>query len=265
MAMSKQETEVESKLLIMDPDPASFLRQISRKSHLSIYRLIKQGRLLIRDVYLDTPEAALKNQRLALRLRKQNENYFLTLKGKTEISDWGGVKRLEIELPWSLNSYLRIINLLKENAILIDSFPKNISITSPLDILKNPSFTIVQDRETRRLIRKVMSANQQQKVLAELALDTVTYHLADLTVLQAEIELEAKDVAGLNTVRELTEYLIQEYPKRLRSWTISKLSTGILIGQLHQEENIQKFVNRQNYLLPLAFDRIAKKVNSIQE
>lgn len=263
--MSKPKTEVESKLLIIDPDPASFLRYLSRKSAISTYQLIKQGRLLIRDVYLDTPEAQLKNHRLALRLRKQNNQYFLTLKGKTKISDWGGVERMEVELSCSLTSYRHILDILKNNGVVIDNSSKNISLSAPLDILKDPSFTVIQDRETRRLIRGIVSPHEPQKVLAELALDTVTFHLVDQSVLQAEIELEAKDVDGQDTVRELTDYFIQQYPENLRSWPISKLSTGILLERLQQETDIRRFINKQHYLLPEIFNLLQKRINGISE
>ncbi|OGB66089.1 MAG: hypothetical protein A2Y94_09385 [Caldithrix sp. RBG_13_44_9] len=263
--IAQKHQEIESKLIITAQDPAAILQQIARKSALLKYQLIKCGRINLRDIYLDTPDFQLKQQRLALRLRKSNNRYYLTLKGKSKLTSWGGVERLEIELPWSGKSYRQIIEILKENDILIDSSQENPSTASPIDILKNPAFTIIQDRETRRLIRKVVSVHRQRKELAELALDTVTFHLVDQTVLHTEIELEAKVRDGLDTVRELTEYLVQKYPENLRSWPISKLSTGKLIEQLHQEENIQNFLNRQNYLLPLAFKRIAKKIDSIRE
>lgn len=262
---NKNNTEIEAKLIITAQDPAAIRQQIARKSTILNYRLLKRGRIHLRDIYLDTPDFKLKKQRLALRLRKFNNQYYLTLKGKSKLTSWGGVERLEIELPWSGKSYRKIIEVLKKNGIEIDNSPKNPPTVSPLDILKNPAFTIIQDRETRRLIRKVVSPRRQREELAELALDTVTFHLADHTVLQAEIELEAKHLNGLDTIQQLSEYFLQQYPNDLRKWTISKLSTGKLIEQLHQEENIQNFISPQNYLLPEAFNRLAKKIDSIRE
>jgi len=262
---SKDQKEIEAKLLITAQNPNAVLSQIARMSSLLNYRLLKRGRINLRDIYLDTPDFKLKQQRLALRLRKSNSQYFLTLKGKSQLTTWGGVERLEIELPWSGKSCQRIIEILKEHGILIDFSYHTLSQIPPLSLTKNPAFIIIQDRETKRLLRQIVAEKNRRKVLAELALDTVHFHLAGLTVLQAEIELEAKDVDGQDTVRALTEYFIQDYPENLRSWTISKLSTGILLEQLQQETDIRKFINTQHYLLPEIFDLLIKKISGIRE
>ena len=262
---SKDQKEIEAKLLITAQNPAAVFDQIARRSTILNYRLLKRGRIHLRDIYLDTPDLKLKKNRLALRLRKLNKHYYLTLKGKSRLTTWGGVERLEIELPWSGKSCHRMIEILKEHRIIIESSFKISALTSPLDILKNPAFILIQDRETRRLIRYIVSKKNQRRVLAELALDTVCYHLAGVTVLQAEIELEAKAADGLDTIRQLTEYLLQQYSHDLQSWPISKLSTGILIEQLQQETDIRRFINKQHYLLPEIFSLLRKKINGIAE
>ena len=258
-------TEIEVKLLITAQDPVVFLKGIARKSAVLNFQLIKHGRRHIRDIYLDTSAFKLKNQRLALRLRKQNSQYFLTLKGKTKIRDWGGVERLEVELPWSASSLRKINKILTENNAPLNLTNNLTGIRNPLEYLPHSNLKIIQDRKTSRLIRAVILPHHPNNILAELALDTVSYQLAGQIILQAEIELEAKSAEGLEPVRQIREHFLQRYPQQLRSWTISKLSTGLMIEQLQQEGILKQFLSSHDYLLPQAYDYFTKKFTNIQD
>jgi inorganic triphosphatase YgiF len=258
-------TEIEVKLLITAQDPVVFLKGIARKSAVLNFQLIKHGRRHIRDIYLDTSAFKLKNQRLALRLRKQNSQYFLTLKGKTKIRDWGGVERLEVELPWSASSIQKMQKILRENHAVLNLTDDLKNLRDPLEYLKQAGLKVIQDRETHRLIRAVLHPEDPGNILVELALDTVTFRLKGLIILQAEIELEAKSAEGLEPVRQIREHFLQRYPQQLRSWTISKLSTGLMIEQLQQEGILKQFLSNQNYLLPQAYDYLTEKFTNVQD
>jgi inorganic triphosphatase YgiF len=263
MFLQKQ-TEIEAKLLITAQDPSAFLKRIARETSILNYQLIKYGRKHIRDIYLDTAAFALKNQRLALRLRKMNNDYFLTLKGKTKISDWG-VERLEVELPWSASSIREIKEILAANNAPLNLTENLTDIRNPLEYLQRSNLKIIQDRKTTRLIRTVVLPQYPNEILVELALDTVTYQLTGQIILQAEIELEAKSTEGLEAVRQIKEHFLQQYPQQLRIWTISKLSTGMLIEQLHHEGILKQFLSNQDYLLPQAYDYLLEKFTGIQD
>lgn len=256
--------EVETKLLIIAPNPETFLRQMANTSTILNYQLRKKGRRKIRDIYLDTKSGDLKTGRLALRLRKMNNNYLLTLKGKTVIYDWGGVKRLEIELPWSLKSVKQMNRILTENQIPF-IFSENLYRTlNPVNYLHQlTDIEIIQDRETRRLIRYITQKEHPEKILAEMALDIVSYHLQNLLIHQAEIELEAKSSAGIKAIQHIHTFLLQKYPDALRSWTLSKLTTGLLLEKMSQTESLSSFLNDQNFLLPEMYERMLKNLNTL--
>lgn len=251
-------TEIESKLLVIAKRPKDFLEQISRKSIVIHYKLIKIGRQKIRDIYLDSTDDQLKQQRLALRLRKINHHFFLTLKGKTQMAKWGGVSRLEIELPYSLSALKKIDEILKQNNISFNLFAKKSVTENPLTFLQHAPLKIIQDRETSRRIRHIVSQEHSEKILAEMALDTVTYRLTNLTIHQAEIELEAKSSAGIEAIQHIHNFLLQTNPDKLRIWTLSKLTTGLLLEKISQKENLQSYLDNQNYLLPEIYELILK-------
>ncbi len=255
--------EIESKLLVIAKYPKNFLSHIAQKSAMSGYKLIKAGKQKIRDIYLDSPDGQLKQQRLALRLRKMNDHFFLTIKGKTQLARWGGVSRLEIELPYSLSAVKEMENILRHQNVSLNLFVQNKITNDPLTFLQNSSLKIIQDRETRRLIRQVISKESPPKILAEMALDTIRYHLQNLSIYQAEIELEAKSTAGIKAIQHIHTFLLQKYPDSLRSWTLSKLTTGLLLEKLSQTEKLQSFLNDQNFLIPETYERMLKTLNTL--
>lgn len=257
--------EIESKLLVLAKHPKNFLLQIAQKSAVSGYKLIKIGRHEIRDIYFDSPDGQLKRQRLALRLRKVNDHFLLTVKGKTQFSKWGGVSRLEIELPYSLSALKEMEDVLRHHQVSLNLFVPKKMTDNPTTFLQNSSLKIIQDRETSRLIRQVISKERPEEILAEMALDTISYHLENLSVYQAEIELEAKSTKGIEAIRHIQDYLLKKHPYSLRIWTLSKLTTGLAIEMLFREGKLHSYFGDQNYLLPAVYDLILKNMNPISQ
>ncbi len=82
----------------------------------SDYRLLQHNTISIRDVYWDTSEGILRRKKISLRLREIDNNLLVTIKGAGKLTDWGGVERLEIEVPWSPDGFYRIIDELRKKA-----------------------------------------------------------------------------------------------------------------------------------------------------
>lgn len=222
--------EVEATLLIQSEEPEKLAGEIARFANIGSFRVQEQPSLRIHDRYFDTTDSHLQRQRLSLRFRRIDGESKLTLKGEGEETEWGALRRTEIELPWSLAALAEVLAQVKGFEAADTA---SLSELQPVAALQKAGLTLIQDRETHRTVRNVVDS--QDNVLAELAIDRVFYTFEGKQILHYEIEVEAKG-GHVEAVREMVASLKAFDAAKLRPWAYSKLATGKAIEALLTSE-----------------------------
>ena len=255
--MRSDSREIEAALVIWSENPQMVANQIADLTVIGNYRLLPQDPQLIHDLYLDTPDYALQTQQLALRVREIGTTRWLTLKGHSQPTGWeGGVERLEIEALWSKGALTRVVKELVDRGIELLQQRQDFDDAHPLDVMASLGLEVVQDRESHRQVRNVVSAGGESgSVLAELAIDSVVYHFGGREICHHEVEIEAKE-GNLAVVRTVAENLVAMYRPALRRWGHSKLATGKAIEKMLSEGVLEGLLDINNNLKPVAYDKI---------
>ena len=259
--MPKSETaprETEAALAILSDDAAQIAKKIAARRALGAYRLEPQPTRKIRDVYFDTRDRSLGKQRLALRIRHQDDVALLTLKGPSQAGTDGVNARLEIEARWSRAALTRVLRELRAHGIVVEMAQRDFARADPMATLARLGFCVIQDRTTRRQIRHVIPRTAPSKIVdAELAIDAVTYRFGKQRVRLREIEIEAKRARA--RIGDLVRHLETLFQPALRRW-YGKLATGLAIQALLEQGALQELLDDKNDLTPAAWDRLAQEL-----
>lgn len=254
---SRVPQESEATLIIWSENPQAVARRIAGLTSIASYRLLPRGSMAIHDVYFDTLDHALQTQELALRVREIGAAHWITLKGQSQPSGWGGVNRFEIEVPWSQDALTRVVKELAGRRIKTLQQRQDFDRAQPLEVVASLGLEVIQDRETHRQVRDIVSAGEESSsVLAELAIDSVVYHLSDQQIYHHEVEIEAKAEDVSAVFDAVIETLVTTYGPALRRWDHSKLITGKVIEKMLGEGSLQGLLDANNNLKPAAYDRI---------
>ncbi len=249
-------TEREVTLIIAAETPAEISRQIAALTRIGAYGLVPQETIAIRDIHFDTPEKILQANRLALRIREITGTIWLSFKGPSQRLPAGGVARPEVEEPWSMEALSSILDELEARGVRVPGRFRAIAASSPLEAMRFLGFEEIQDRETARLTRGVVEGDRDAPVLAEVAIDSVLYHLPGVRVRHREIEIEAKDEDGLAVAQTIAAVLLDRFKPALRSWGGSKLAIGAAIERLRCDGALGQYLDGNGNLLPAAYDRL---------
>ncbi len=260
MADSRVPREIEATLVIRSKRPRDVVNQIAGLTSIADYRLRFQDSQTIHDLYFDTDECALQDQKLALRLREMSTAWWVTFKGPSKQMDWGGVERLEIEAPWSQDSLARVAQELGESKIKVLQQHREFYDADPLKVMKRIGLNVFQDRKTRRQARDIIS-QEGGPMLAELAIDSVVYRLGDREVCHYEVEVEAKEKDGPAVLGAVVKSLAERFEPELQGWDHSKLAVGLAIREWLDAGALQGALDENNNLKPVAYDRIASGVD----
>jgi len=246
--------EVEVTLIIGSGEAHLVVSELANLASIGQFRLCPLAIKMIYDRYLDTPGRTLQAQGWGLRIREIGDKHWITIKGPPQ-PDQGGVKRLEIEIPWSEEALVWIARVLSEQGINVFPGSQFFDRADPLRAMSIWGLGIVQARETQRETKMVQAV--QGKALAELAIDSVVYHFPNQSVSHYEVEIEAKSNEGLAVLDLITESLIALYPV-LRRWEHSKLATGGAIEKLLREGILEGkgWLDDSGQLKPAAYEWI---------
>lgn len=255
------EREAEAALVIVADAAESVADRISRLTVLAGYHLVPRGTRHIHDVYFDAPDGALQAQRVALRIRELDGAAWVTLKGPSQPIDWGGKERLEIELPWSQDAAKRILAELAGRRFTLPARDQRFDASRPVQTMLALGLHAIQDRQVRRRARDVV-VQRRPLVLAELAIDSVTYQFGDRQIHHCEVEVETKSRDGSRAGRAVVEGLLSAHGSALRSWPYGKLATGKAIERLLREGILEGLLDDGDSLKPAAYDRIAARLES---
>jgi inorganic triphosphatase YgiF len=254
--MKSDSREIEAALIIWSENPQAVATQIAVLTSIANYRLLPHASLMIHDVYFDTLDHALQTQELALRVREIGAAHWITLKGQSQPSDWGGVDRLEIEVPWSKDALTRVVQELVDREINILQQRQDFDDAHPLDVMASLGLEPIQDRENHRRVRNIVKGAESSSVLAELAIDSVVYHFSGQEIWHHEIEIEGKAGGSSVVIKIAVESLVAMYGPALRRWGHGKLATGKAIEKMLSEGALEGLLDINNNLKPVAYDRI---------
>jgi CYTH domain len=236
----RSHSEYELVLMVSSRDPAVLLEKISALVSLGNYRLITRETENLRDVYFDTLDRSLSRRRLNLRLRYLTNVVRITLKQSPGLFTRNRNERRETELDWSFASISRILQEISGHGIRLES--RDPGKNDPVDVLKKLGLEVIQDRETKRKPREVVSV--QGEILAELAIDSVTYHFDVANIMLDEVEIEAKSKNGREALDEVAKSLIVLFGSELQRWRSGKLSTGMKIEKLLRDGRLNGLIQK---------------------
>jgi hypothetical protein len=247
--------EIESSLAVISEAPEDVLREIERLDAIAGHALAPVRPERIRDQYFDTSDGKLGEQRIALRVRELDGRALVTLKGPSEAGRWGVESRLELERGWSEEAWRKVRAELLRRGILVDAPSAG---DKPAEALAAAGLEVVQDRMAERRVRDVRPVGGGEGRVAELALDTVTFHLAGRDIRHYEVEIEAKARHGAAAVAAVAAALVACYWPRLRPWRHGKLPTGKAVAALLDEGRARDLIGRDGTLKPSAYDALAE-------
>ena len=254
--------ELEVKYFIVDDNPGQIAEQISGLDHINQYELANPQSIEIHDIYLDTADEIFRQNRLALRLRKENGQYFITVKGKTKVREWGGIERLEMENSWSAEAFQKMLSDLKAYGVHLQVNPEWLKDDNPLESLQNWGLQIIQDRHTVRLTHQVKFQNEN---IAELAIDKVTYGENNRNLVHHEIEIEAKNPQEVSAIHEIQRELQSRFGDSLKLAVFSKLMLGMVLLDLPENPQFFDLQKPVTHLLPAAYEWIEQRLKGMHE
>lgn len=248
--------EVEATLAVASESPSEVAARIEALGRVGGHPLEWRGREELRDVYLDTPGGELGQRGLALRLRRREAGWTLTLKGEARPAPGGGVERSELEVPWSGEGWRRVLDELRGLGVAPPSGvdPDGASDPAadpgdPVNAVRAAGLRVVQDRRTLRRTARVLPAGAGGgEPVAHLALDTVRYRPGSgRTVVHREVEVEATERAPEGLPGRIADRLRDRFGDELRPWEHGKLATGAAL------EAVDPPVDPDGDLLPEAY------------
>jgi inorganic triphosphatase YgiF len=232
---SKSGREAEAVLMVVAGDPAALVAEVTGLDSVAGLGLGPAQTLQADDSYFDSPDNALTGRGLALRLRRLPDQTLIGLKGE-EMWTEKGVLRLELEAPWSSNSLADVLHELGFREVRLTWPGTAINGADPQDVLASMGLVPFQTRHLTRLARPV---NDGDDAVAELALDTVTQQVDGTRFTYREIEVEAADAADTAAATNVAEALLGDYPNGLRTWSHSKLATGMALERLARSGRLE--------------------------
>lgn len=252
--MEMYSREAESTLVISSEDPESVAGKIAALTSVRGYRLLPQAPMMIHDFYLGISGSAPGKPGVALRIREVGETRLVAMKGPTRPTDWGGIERLEIELPWSNDALDMISRKLIDIGVKMPQQHPDFDPDHPLSVMASLGLQVIQDRETCRRIRNVVCMTDEGcSTLAEMAIDSVVYHFTGQDIRHYEVEIEAKEEAGSTAIKTVIEGLIEIYGPAVRRWNCGKLTTGIAVEEMLSKGILEGLIDSKNNLKPVAY------------
>lgn len=256
--------ELETTLLVYLDHGETVMKDLAARKAIGSYDIVESVTVLMHDQYFDTENRSLSKNNVALRIRKTGRQCLVCIKGKEHIHEWGGIERLEIEHPWSLEALEKIIPHLGESWRKPDN--KVFCMDDPDKTISLMGLKCIQDRQTNRIILGISHRHDSsERICAEMALDKVTYTNAGASFLHYEIEIEAKASDGDNHLKTLVDLLKREFPGRLKRWNHNKLITGFAIEELLRNGEL-KIDSRGNRVEgPGQYRKIEATINKLKE
>ncbi len=256
--LSKEKEEIET-VLIIKTNAERILADLANLQSILGFRLKHLPRRIIRDTYYDNPDYLLRRKRANLRVRETGGQWFLSAKLGSKLNLGGVISRRETEIPWSNTALQQIALQLGLKLPDTDSGTES-PIFEPRTELEKMGLQVVQDRETQREGSNVF---QEERLIAELALDKVTFHFKSIHVPLYEIEIELKSGSrtDLKALESIRKRVVSMYPGIVSRWSHGKFVTGRAIEKILQKGKLQDLLDNED-LKPDALKTIQRVINS---
>jgi inorganic triphosphatase YgiF len=251
----------ESEIALIIKDNSDHIRtDLAGTRHVLEYDLKPKPSQVIQDRYYDTKGNFLRQKRITLRIRRIDGTLLLSTKSDIRRTAGNIIQRREIERPWSHNSIrmlARNLNL-KSPTMSVSKF-QTVPVSKTLATM---GLEVIQERRTQREPRDIVNRSKAPvSILAELAIDYVTYVFGDIRVGLSEIEVEAKAPRSLSKVRNIADALVSKYRPSLQQWFHGKFLTGLAIQRLLKTRALQNYLVNGD-LGPKAFKIIDRSIQS---
>lgn len=248
--------EEEVTLIVCSENPRSVVNDIAELNALGDFRLYASDTLRVHDRYFDTGDRSLRDLHVSLRLREIGSKRWITFKGPSRTIEDGFGNRMELEAEWSDQALTEVMNQLTKRGIELSPWAKGGASSHPLDVLSALGLVLVQDRETKRMVREIVPyAEDGTLAVAELLIDSVVYHFDQKEIRHYEVEIEAQIPNGARVLTTLAKSLSDRFGKALQSWNHSKLATGWAVADLWDDLHTAGLV-KEGCLLPAAYEYI---------
>jgi inorganic triphosphatase YgiF len=247
--------EREATLLICSDRPEIVYQEIASLTTIGEYKLIPGEPQLLQDHYFDTSDGKLSARKWGLRLRRIGTDLWITLKGPSKQTEWGGRERVETEALWSKTSVAEVEAQLSRQGVYVDFCARDLEHADPMEIMTRAGLVVIQRRNTRRAASAVISGTDGV-IQAELAADSVAYFFPETEILHYEVEIESKGPNGPTAAVAIAEYLLAEYSPELKRWRHDKLATGWAIKELLAGGSLEGLLDVNNRVKSAAYDRI---------
>ena len=252
--MESRPFEIEAALMICSDNARAVAQAVSALAEIAGYSLLTQGTDQLHVTHLDTPARTLNRKGFALRVRRLGAQNLLALKGESQMTDWGGTKRLEVEGAWSPEIFDAIGRTLGEQGIRLGGWSPAFANTEPVSTLRSLGLEVIQDREMSRETKHVAATDG--KAFAELAIDRVTLHLRETDVIFYQVEIEVKGEAQSVALRAIVEALQAMHPSELRAWRYGKLATGLALERMAHDGELAVWLDVERQITAALCDRL---------
>lgn len=248
--------------MILRDNSVDILNKILNARSILNFRLEPGSPRHIRDRYVDDAAGTLRERRVNFRLRDIDGSPFLSVKSDAKRTLRGATRRREIEVPWSIGAFESLVKQLNLGSAR-QTVGNRSSESEPKEVIESVGLRIIQDRETVRELRNVSSVERPSVLLAELAVDHVTYHIANIDVSLFEVEVEEK-AGKASIVTVLSKALIDAYKPSLQRWGHGKFVTGMALQKLSETEPMDPLLDN-GHLRPEGVDHLDKVIRSSRE
>jgi len=188
------------------------------------------------------------------------------------------VERGEREVPWSPAALRELLAGIRETGVSLpasgeprsrggghgtdtsgenesSTHPRDGAAADPVSVARRMGLRVLQDRETLRRPSSVRTGSEG-RMLAELVVDRVAFRPSGGPVLHYEVEVEAANAGGKDTVQGVVSALAERYGRRLRPWDHPKLATGEALRVLADRGSLERVLDARRTLLPEAYDEL---------
>lgn len=246
-------TEMETTLVVLGDEPQNLMKELSTHVVIGPYHLASRGMKVFTDTYFDTLERSLTKRGIALRTRDTAGSVIFCIKQGEHIQATGAVVREELEFPWSGQCLDHAARIIQSPLMNTKKLPFNLD--SPVQCLAGLGLVPLQSRKTKRLVFDVSYA-QRKEIIAELALDEVSYSISGCSILHYEIEVEAAGSSNENHIIRFTDLIRNSYPHKLMRWDHNKLITGMAMEELIKDGTLASVPGRMTHLSRSSYDVI---------
>ncbi|MBU4501634.1 MAG: CYTH domain-containing protein [Nanoarchaeota archaeon] len=164
-----------------------------------------------KDTYLDTKDMDFHKQGMSFRIRKEDERFLVTLKGKPK-RDGAIYSRLEDEEIINESDIPKIYDMSLDIAPIIKA--KKLAKNKPV------SKIFIVDKQRKRMV--IVNDNYSIRI----DMDIIEYLIEDVVGHEYELEIEAKD-APIGEVKIVRDFLISKFGNYLYPSEKSKYERGL--------------------------------------